>query len=229
MFVLSEYIYIISSYFIFEEPFWLKQIQKEIIIIMNVLILKWINIHYSACIFFIVPFFFGSTFNYSYVYIKSHSQALCKLLTFCGFFFAHSSSLVMVIACATRFIALFFPLTALKLDAHNSVVRLVAATALLVALFNLHYFWNMTISAGLGHANYSNQSRLNLEELLNSSHMGAITNKDEFLLDIQSIDFTFVKVSKGVCEFRESSSQTWWYVMEQVFSFSFCKCLFKIE
>ena len=29
MFVLSEYIYIISSYFIFVEPFWLKQIQKK--------------------------------------------------------------------------------------------------------------------------------------------------------------------------------------------------------
>jgi hypothetical protein len=28
MFVLSEYIFIISSYFIFIEPSWLKQIQK---------------------------------------------------------------------------------------------------------------------------------------------------------------------------------------------------------
>lgn len=147
--------------------------------------------------------------------IKSHSLIFCKLFTFCGFFFAHCSSIIMVVACGTRFITVFFPLTAIKFVSYQGIMRMLCSIFFLVALFNMHYFWNMTImtqNLETLSVNQQNQIMESLNELFNSTYLD---DNSLLILQAQNVSITFEK-STSVCEFLRSSTQNWWNLADKL-------------
>lgn len=148
--------------------------------------------------------------------IKNYSLIFCRLFTFSGFFFAHCSSIIMVVACSTRFIAVFFPLTANKFVSYQGIMRMLCSILLLVALFNMHYFWNMTITTQdleTLSVNQQNQIMESLNEFFNSTDY--LDDESLSIFQAQNVSLSFEK-STSVCEFLQSSTHNWWNLADKL-------------